>query len=360
MQKVFRKWTVLLLAAVITTSAVVVTAATASSSKKAAGGDVCVLFPDPATSIRWVHYDAPAMTASLKAAGVTYQIYNAGGDAQKQKAQADQCLGNGAKVIVEVAIDAGSAAAIESEALAKGVPSIDYDRQVKGGSAKIYVSFDGRQVGVLQGKGIVAGLKANGKYSQHPVVAEVNGGSTDANSFLFKGGYDSVLKPLYTRGIFKKGPDQFVPGWDNQKAGTIFEQMLIKTGNKIDGVAAANDGIANAVVVALKAHQLDPIPLSGQDATPLGVQNIVSGWQTMTVFKDVRKLAAVAAKAAVQIVKGQTLTTTGTIKTKGRGPEPTILIAPQSITKANYKLLFTSGFLKKGDVCNGSYAQYCK
>jgi ABC-type xylose transport system substrate-binding protein len=80
----------------------------------------------------------------------------------------------------------------------------------------------------------------------------------------------------------------------------------------------------------------------------------------MTVFKDVRKLAAAAAKAAVAIVKGQKLPTTGTVKTKGRGIEKAYLIAPQSITKSNYKLLFTSGFLKKGDVCNGVYAQYCK
>jgi D-xylose transport system substrate-binding protein len=130
----------------------------------------------------------------------------------------------------------------------------------------------------------------------------------------------------------------------------IFEQMLVRTSNKIDAVAAANDGLANAVVVALKGRKLKPIPLSGQDATPLGVQNIISGWQTMTVFKDVRKQATAAAKAAVQIVKGQKLTTTGTVKTKGRSPEPAILIAPQSITKKNYKILFTSGFLKKKDV----------
>jgi D-xylose transport system substrate-binding protein len=135
--------------------------------------------------------------------------------------------------------------------------------------------------------------------------------------------------------------------------------MLVSTGNKIDAVAAANDGLANAVVVALKAHKLKPIPLSGQDATPLGVQNIISGWQTMTIFKDVRKLAAVAAKAAVQIVKGQKLTTTGTIKTKGRSLEKTILLAPQSINKANYKVLFTSGFLKKSDVCVGSFKKFC-
>ena len=358
MQKVFRKSTALLLAGVIAVSAVVVAAATASTSKKAAGGDICVLLPDTASSVRWEHFDKPALISAFKKAGVTYQMTNADNDAQKQKTQADQCLGNGAKVLIEVMLDAGSAAAIEKAAKAKGVPSIDYDRQVPGGVASIYVSFDGGAVGVLQGKGVVAGLKANGKYSQHPVVAELNGGSTDPNSFLFKGGYDSILKPLYKAGTFKKGPDQFVPGWDNQKAGTIFEQMLVKTGNKIDAVAAANDGLANAVVVALKAHGLKPVPLSGQDATPQGVQNIISGWQTMTVWKDTRVLAKAAAKSAIQLLKGQKLTTTGTVK-NGSKREPAFIIPPVSITKANWRQLYTGGFLKKSDICNGVYKKYC-
>jgi D-xylose transport system substrate-binding protein len=341
-------------------AAAAVAVATAGVAHKKAGSDVCFLLPDTKTSVRWEQFDRPAMDKALKAAGISHTIVNAQGDPQKQRSQADQCLANGAKVLIIAPIDSGSAAAIEKTAKAKGVASLDYDRQVEGGVAAAYVSFDGHKVGILQGQGVVNGLKANGKYGSHPVVAELNGGQEDANSFLFKGGYDSVLGPLYKNGTLKKGPDQFVPAWDNQKAGTIFEQMLVKTGNKIDAVAAANDGLANAVVVALKAHKLKPIPLSGQDATSLGVQNIISGWQTMTVFKDVRKLAAVAAKAATQIVKGQKLTTTTTVKTKGRGPEPAILIAPQSITKANYKLLFTSGFLKKSDVCNGTYAKYCK
>ncbi len=256
--------TVLLLAGVAAIAAMLVTGATANSGKKASGGDICVLLPDTASSVRWEHFDKPALIAAFKAAKVSYTITNADNDAQKQKSQADQCLGAGAKVLIEVMLDAGSASAIEKAAKAKGVPSIDYDRQVPGGVASIYVSFDGGAVGILQGQGVVAGLKANGKFSQHPVVAELNGGSTDPNSFLFKGGYDKILKPYYKSGQFKKGPDKFVPGWDNQKAGTIFEQMLVSTGNKIDAVAAANDGLANAVVTALKAHGLKPIPLSAR------------------------------------------------------------------------------------------------
>ena len=359
MKKVFSRSTVLLLVGVAAIAAMSVAGATASTSKKAASADVCVLLPDTASSVRWQFQDKPALIAAFKKAGVSFVITNADNDAQKQKSQADQCLGNGAKVVIVVALDAGSASAIEKAAAAKGAKSIDYDRQVIGGSASIYVSFDGHQVGVLQGTGVVNGLKANGNYSKHPVVAELNGGATDANSFLFKGGYDSILKPLYKNGTFKKGPDQFTPQWNNATAGTIFEQMLVKTGNKIDAVAAANDGLANAVVVALKAHGLKPVPLSGQDATPQGVQNIISGWQSMTVWKDTRQLATAAASAAISLLKGTPLKTTGTVP-NGKKKEPAFIIAPQAITKANYKILFSAGYVKKSEVCNGAFAKYCK
>jgi D-xylose transport system substrate-binding protein len=357
-KKVFRTSTVLVAVVVVAAAAIAVAMATAGTTKTAAGGQVCVLMPDTATSIRWVHYDVPALKTEFKKAGVTAQFFNADGDAQKQTAQANQCLGNGAKVIIEVALDAGSAAAIEKTALAKGVPSIDYDRQVIGGVAKIYDSFDGKAVGVLQGKGVINGLKANGKYSQHPVVAELNGGSEDANAHLFKSGYDSVLSPLYKSGVLKKGPDQFVPGWDNQKAATIFDQMLVKTGNKIDGVAAANDGIAASVVADLQSHGLKPIPLSGQDATAQGFQYIIAGWQTMTVWKDTRVLARVAAASAVSLLKGTALKTTGSVP-NGKLKEKSYIIPPVALTKANWKVIYTSGFLKKSDICTGAYKKFC-
>ena len=354
--KRFSTRSTILLLVVAAFAALVAAGAGASVGKKAAGVQVCGLMPDTKTSVRWQQFDQPALIKAFKAAGVSARVVNAQGDPQKQKTQADQCISDGAKVLIIAPIDSGSAAAIEKAAGAKGIKSIDYDRQVEGGSAALYVSFNNPSVGVLQGTAVSNALKGK----KGAVVAELNGGQEDANAFLFKSGYDSVLNPLYKSGALKKGPDQFVPGWDNQKAGTIFEQMLVKTGNKIDGVVAANDGIANAVVVALKAHKLKPLPLSGQDSTSQGVQNIISGWQTMTVFKDVRLEAAAAAKAAVAIVKGKAVPTTGTIKTKGRSLEPAFLIKPQAITKANYKVLFTSGFLKKSDVCNGTYTQYCK
>jgi D-xylose transport system substrate-binding protein len=348
------------LAVAVVGVATTVSGAVAGGQGKAQGNaDVCFLLPDPKTSVRWETQDRPAFIAAAKKAGVSYVVTNADGDAQKQRSQADQCLANGAKVVVLVSLDFGSSIAIERAAKAKGAKIIEYDRQVVGGIGDIYMSFEGKTVGVLQGQGVVRGLKANGKYDDDPVVARLNGGPTDNNSYLFKSGYDSVLNPLFNNGTFKKGPNQFVPGWDNQRARTIFEQMLIRTGNKIDAVAAANDGLANAVVTALKAKKLKPIPLSGQDATELGVQNIISGWQTMTVWKDQRKLGRQAVAAAVAFLNNRKPKTTGTVPNKGKRI-PAYIIPPVSISKSNYTTLFKTGYLKRSKVCRGEYAKYCK
>jgi D-xylose transport system substrate-binding protein len=328
-------------------------------AKISATSQVCVLLPDTTSSVRYELFDRPYLAKAFKDANVSYVINNAQGDQQRQRSQGDQCLTNGAKVILVDALNSGVGAAIENAAATKRVKTIDYDRLVLKGKASYYVSFNNVNVGKLQGKGVVAGLKAKGTYSKKPVIAELNGAPTDNNAKLFKQGYDSILKPLYDNGTFKKGPDQSVPDWNNQKARTMFDQMLVSTSNKINGVAAANDGLAGAVVSSLKAHHLKALPLSGQDATPQGVQNILSGWQTMTVYKSVKAEAAAASGVAIAIIKNKPVKTNSTIN-NGSRQVPSIFLKPVSITKANYTLLFRDGFLKKSEVCKGTYRKYCK
>ena len=330
-----------------------------SPTRQSANAQVCVLLPDTTSSVRYELFDRPYLAKAFKTAKISYIINNALGDQNKQRSQADQCLTNGAKVILVDALNSGVGASIENAAAARKVKTIDYDRLVLNGKASYYVSFNNVAVGKLQGKGVVAGLKANGMYSKKPVIAELNGAPTDNNAKLFKQGYDSVLKPLYDNGTFKKGPDQSVPDWNNQKARTIFDQMLVSTSNKINGVAAANDGLAGAVVASLQAHKLKKLPLSGQDATPQGVQNILAGWQSMTVYKSVKAEAAAASKVAIAIIKGKPVKTNAKLN-NGTRDVPSIFLKPVSITKKNYKLLFTDGFLKRSQVCVGKYKKYCK
>jgi len=347
----------LVLAAVLLAATIAAATASARPTRTHASIKACALLPDTKSSTRYTLFDAPYLSKAFKAAGVAATVLNAHADPQKQKSQAQQCLAQGAKVILLDQLDPASGASITNLAVGQGAKVIDYYWLVVHSKASYYVSFDNVKVGKLQGKGLVAALKAKGKYSSHPVIAELNGDIKDNNAKLFKSGYDSILNPLFKSGTFKKATagDQWTQ-WDPIKGRQIMDQILARNGNKVDGTLAANDGLAGAVIASLKAHGLKPIPLTGQDATPTGVQFILAGWQSGTVYKSVRKEANAAAAAAIAIVKGKKVPG---VNSKVSGTK-SILLTPVWVTKANYKLLFKEGFLKRGQVCNGSYAKYCK
>jgi D-xylose transport system substrate-binding protein len=169
-----------------------------------------------------------------------------------------------------------------------------------------------------------------------------------------------VLDPLYSSGKLVKGPNQSVPDWDNQKALTIYEQMLQQKQNKIDAVLAANDGLANSVISAQNARKLGHIPVTGQDATAEGIQHILVGEQCMTVYKAVKDEADAASKLAIALAKGDKPTTNGATDNKGT-QTPSVLLKPVAVTTANIKdTVIADGFLTPKEICTGKYAAACK
>jgi D-xylose transport system substrate-binding protein len=333
--------------------------AASSSGSSSSGGkaQVAVLLPDTQSSVRWEQFDRPYLDKAFSAAGVSHTIVNAQGDPTTQKTQADQAITNGAKVILLVDLDPGSGAAIINDAHQHGVKVIDYDRLTLGGGADFYVSFNNTRVGQLQGQGLSSCIKQEGL--QKPVVAELNGSPTDNNATLFANGYNSVLNPQYSSGLYQKGPNQSVPDWDNQKALTIYEQMLQQTGNKINAVLAANDGLANSVISAETARKLKYVPVTGQDATAAGIQHILAGQQCMTVYKAVKKEADGAAKVAIALDKGQTPPSNGSVQ-NGSVKTPALLETPVAVTAKNIKdTVIKDGFLTKNEICSGQYAKDC-
>jgi D-xylose transport system substrate-binding protein len=333
--------------------------AVASTKKSSSSVQVCVLLPDTKSSVRWTQFDPKYLAKYLNAAGVTYSMNNALNDPLKQKAQAQACLAAGAKGVIEVSLDNGSAAAIEKSFTDKGGWAIDYDRQVTGGSAAVYDAFDGVAVGKAQAKGVIAAMKAKHTYKKSSIVAQLWGGQTDQNAFWFRSGNVKVLNPLFKKHKLKKGPAKFVPDWDANNAANIYDQMLVQTNNKIKGVIAANDNIAGAVVADEKAHHLKPVPLSGQDTTAQGVQYILAGWQTGTVYKFVPLEAKAAADAAIALLHGKT-PKSNSFRKNGTKKEPTLVLPVTWITKKNYTRVFKDHWLKKSEVCVGQYAKYCK
>ncbi len=329
-----------------------------AASTSVGKGDVAVLLPDTQSSVRWEQFDRPYLDKAFTAAGITHTIVNAQGDPATQRTQAEQAITNGAKVILLVDLDPGSGASIIKLAHQHGVKVIDYDRLTLGGGADFYVSFNNTRVGQLQGAGLVKCIQSQGL--SKPVVAELNGSPTDNNATLFANGYNSVLNPLYKSGTLSKGPNQSVPNWDNQQALTIFEQMLTQTGNKINAVLAANDGLANSVISAETARKLKYVPVTGQDATLAGVQHILAGQQCMTVYKAVKKEAAAASKVAIAMLHGQTPPSNATVQNGPGHTTPALLETPVALTTANIKqTVIKDGWLSKSAICAGTFAQDC-
>ncbi len=333
------------------------TPAAASTTPAASSGSVAVLLPDTQSSVRWEQFDRKYLDQAFTAAGVKHTITNAQGDPAQQRTQAEQALTNGAKVILLVDLDPGSGKSIISLAHSRGAKVIDYDRLTLGGGADYYVSFDNEAVGKLQGQGLVDCIKASGVKT--PTVAELNGSPTDNNATLFAKGYNSVLDPMYADGTFKKGPNQSVPDWDNQKALTIYEQMLARTKNDIQATLAANDGLANSVISAETARKLKYVPVTGQDATAEGIQHILAGQQCMTVYKAVKKEADAASAVAIALAKGQTPNAPAQTA-NGSTQTPSVLLTPVAVTKSNIKdTVIADGFLTKDQICVGAFAKDC-
>jgi len=323
-------------------------------------GSIAVLLPDSASSARWEADDRRYFEEAFSAAGVEYSIVNAEGDATAQLAQAEQAITNGAKVILLVNLDSGSGAAIIALAREAGAKVIDYDRlTIEGPGADVYVSFDNVSVGRLMGETLEPVIDGLGL--EQPQVVQLNGSPTDNNATLFREGYNSIVQPRVDAGNWALVADQAVPNWDNQEALTIFQQILTANDNNVDAVFAANDGLAGSVISALKTAGLDPVPLSGQDATVTGMQYVLSGDQTMSVYKPIKLEADAAAAAAIALFNGEDVSTlTGDTINNGTNDIPFIKLTPIAVTRDNMaETVIADGFRTWEEICVGEFQQYC-
>jgi D-xylose transport system substrate-binding protein len=350
----------------------------ATDTGAAAGGGTCdqsiwVLLPDSATSPRWESEDRPYLDQAFTEAGVEHTIVNAEGDAATQQSQAEQAINDGAGVIILASIDTGSGGTIIDIANEAGVQVIEYDRFNTGSSGgAAYVSFDNVQVGATMAEVLEPVIDDLGGT---PRVMMLNGGEEDNNAFLFRDGYAATVEAKVDAGDWELVDDQFVPGWGaNGEGQQIMEQVLADNNNDVDAVFAANDNLATQTINALEAAGVGPVPLSGQDATAAGIQQIVLGQQTMTVYKPIQAEADVAAKAALALCAGEDPTTIESEfdfssigiqaedgkpseTPEGEGIVPYLALTPIGVTEGNIMdTVVADEFLTIEEICTGDTA----
>jgi len=319
---------------------------------------VGVLLPETASSARWDGQDRPLLTKGIQDAlgsSATVDYNNAGGDATVQQTQAQADLTKGDCILVVAAFDGVAAATIVSQAKAKGVPVIAYDRLIQSKDLGYYVSFDNQRVGQLQGQYVADHYKDYTKTSNNLVM--INGAQTDNNAILFRAGAHTALDPLISANSLKKVYETYTPKWDNDQARIEMEGALTANQNKVGVAYVANDGMANSVIAALKTKQLNgKVLVTGQDATVAGIHNILLGDQSMTVYKAISKEvnATISLVKALNAGTDTTSLTTSSVKTQDQTSIPSILETPVSVDKSNIaSTVIADGFVTKADVCAG-------
>jgi D-xylose transport system substrate-binding protein len=313
---------------------------------QAAAKRACIILPDAASSSRWENGDRPQLDKAFKAKGVQTDIQNAQNDTGKYATIAQQQLTKGCSVMLLVDLNQAGVQ-VAQKAKAQGVPAIAYDRPIQG--TDYYVSFDNFHVGELEGQMIVDGLKATGKDAAAAKVVYVGGDPTDGNAKQFHDGADKVMAAAGIKPAFS------TPGtWDTAKAGTYFEQAYTALRGNIDAVWVANDFNAASVITVLDKNG-KKVPVSGQDASPPGLQNILLGKQVATVYKPFQLEAQASVDLAMQLLGGEK----PTAPSKAADGTPFFPQTPIVVTAENMQKVFDDGNAKFSEVCTGAVAAQC-
>ena len=340
-----RRGTALLVAAALVGAVVTGCSAPGSSALK-----IALLLPESRTA-RYEAFDRPFFEERIHELGDYTVLYsNADQDAAKQQSQAEAALASGVAVLVLDPVDSAAAVSIVVAANAQGVPVIAYDRYIEGGELAYFISFDNERIGALQAEALVGELRARGLRGG---ILMVNGSPTDSNSREFKEGAEAVLRASE----FPILAEFDTPDWSPNQAQDWVAGQITEHVNDLVGVYAANDGTAGGAVAALKAANVDPLPVvTGQDAELAAIQRIVSGDQYMTVYKDVRSEANLAAEIAVKLATGQRV-----VGDMTRDGTPTTLLDVQVVSADSVlHTVVADGIYTPAQICTAEYARACK
>jgi D-xylose transport system substrate-binding protein len=331
-----------------------------SASGESAGSaeDIVIAWiaPDATSSTRWDTQDRPAFESAVEelAPGATVLASTADSD-QAMLQQAESAITQGAQVIVINPITSEGSLPIVDLAEREGVAVISYEGLITGADLDGYITFNNLEVGRLQAQYIADHV------DEDATIAVMNGAQVCEACIAFKDGAHEIFDPLVASGALTIGYEADTPDWLTANAQSQTEQALTALGDDVDAVLAANDGLAQGVIAALKARQLNgDVIVTGQDATIAGLQEILLGNQTMTVYKDLHKQARAAAEAAVALAQGNP-DETGLTDTydNGVGEIPALFLEPVALDLENIQTVFDDGFVTEDQVCTGEVASKC-
>ncbi|MGW2179592.1 substrate-binding domain-containing protein [Streptomyces sp. NPDC001732] len=324
------------------------------------GGDgktIGLLLPENKTT-RYETFDRPIIEAKIKALCDDCEVKynNASQDTETQKKQFDALVTQGVKVIILDSVDYKATKSWVQQAEKKGVKVVAYDRLAEG-PISAYVSYDNEKIGRLQGEALV---KALGSKAADSDVVMINGSPTDPNAPFFKKGAHSVLDKQVKKVVYEQDIPDWSPDEANKKMGAAIDS-LGKDG--FQGVYSANDGMAGGIITALKKQGVK-VPVGGQDSELAGLQRIIAGEQSFSIYKQIKPEAETTAEIAVRLLKGEKIDELAPAKVDSLSGEfkgiPSKLYDASVVTKENIaSTIVADKVYKVEQICTAQYKAAC-
>ncbi len=291
---------------------------------------------------RW-KLDKDLIESRIRELGGFPVTFVANGDNQVQSEQIENLITQKVDAIIVVPYNSKGLSQAIDKARNKGIKVIAYDRLIEDTNIDLYISFDSNKVGMLQAEGVISRIKGKN-------LVYIGGSPTDHNSTLLKEGAMKVIQPKIDSGEIDIIFESFTEKWNPDEAYRMVKELLI-SGKKIDGLVAANDGTAYGSIRALSEFGLaGKVPVSGQDADLAACQRIVSGTQSVTVYKPIKSLAYKAAELAINLSNNKD-TPSNAFTNNGIMSVPSIFIDSILVDKSNInETVIKDGYHSEEDV----------
>ena len=309
--------------------------------------DTKIGFLLPNTTAARMTIEANTFKAKAAELGCEVIVMDAKGDEKLQRDQARELIDKGVNVLVIMAVNAYTAAEVIREAHNSNIKVIGYDRLITNCDLDFYISFNNYNVGKYMAEYALK-QKPEGEY----ILLE--GDKSDRNAILVRQGHIEALQPAIQLGKVKIVYDVFTEDWDSENAYHQIKKYIRLTSNNLpDVVLSAYDGMSSGAIKAIADLNINNTTLiTGQDAEPQALKNIMNGKQCMTIYKPFKVLAENAVITAVKLAKNEKVESNLTTN-NNRVDVPTLLFDPIVVDKTNIKqTVIADGLVKESDIMN--------
>ncbi|WP_282039635.1 substrate-binding domain-containing protein [Saccharicrinis aurantiacus] len=258
-------------------------------------------FLHPTKDIIRFTIESKAFKDYCKPQGYDVIIKGAQNDEALQIEQARELIAQDVDLLVIIAVNINTAAAIVREAHENNIPVMAYNRLIENCEVDFFMGSNGDQIGKIMVDALVE-KSGGGNF----VI--LGGDKFDKNGLDLQKSAEKYLQPYIDQEKVNIVYKTYIEQWMPSIAKYEFEKIISLYGTDIDAVLAGSDGMAEAVISVLKEHDLQgKVAISGQDAEIRACKAILAGNQTVTVYHPLKEIAHKGAEIAIDMINNKNL-----------------------------------------------------